>query len=411
MADTNQDFGTDPTVTSEDGWQITDGGMERETTEQVAEVLASRDDDAQPAPATEPDAAVEPDEAVEPDPTVQGAKPVTPSKPVEAAKPAQAGEKPKRTLSGRVEELRREVSGITAEKHRERKELDELRAEKQRLQRELTEMRGGKPADKPAEKPAAAAAPAGNLKRPVWKEYEEADKSWDEYLADQDAYLEQRIERSTGEIKAAFQRDLDALRDRSEQDANEARVESAYRARLSAVREAHKDEWPEIIAAVKDIEVTPFIEDVVRLHPAGADLFYQMGKDPDAAQMLNTFEWTTTMFDAVMGVDNPSALLLHLANTEGEFERIRRMTPAQASFALGVLSSRLSEPAPARANGSRPQGKAISKAPAPIRPVGSASTASDTAAESDDDDDILSWVNRENERDRKNAQSGIRRGF
>lgn len=404
MADTDKDFGgTSPTTTAEDGWQIIDSGMERESVEDVSRVLAESDGDVTPPPSATPE---EPQDAE----TVTGGDDDPP--PAQVARPAQApqapkaGEKPRRQLSTRAAELRGEVDRLTAEKHRERAELERLRAERKKLEE------GGTPAPRTAATAPAPAAKTGEpLKKPTWKEFEEADKSWDEYVAAQDAYLEQRIEQSAGAVREAFRTELAALREESEMSAHQARIEAGHKARMSLVRDAHKDEWPEILSNLEGIEVAPFIEDVIRMHPKGAELFYKLGKDPDAAQIANSLDWTTTMFDAIMAIDDPSALLLYLATTDGEFERIRQMPPARASFALGVLSRQLdSEPAPARVPGSRPQGKAISKAPAPIRPVGGASTASDTTTGDGDDENFDAWFAKENERDQKRALAGRRFG-
>lgn len=402
-----QNFAADPTVTEQEGWKIEDGGMERESTDAVARTLSETPDGEatpeSPAPETPAEtpspvttAPADEDGNVEADASRQDA--TTP-------KPDAAPAPKKRTLSGRASELQRQV--------------DELTARKYQLQRELSDLDRSRPAA-PVPPPAAAATtpatPAAaqrteqdkpvtpGLQRPMWSEFEEAGKSWDEFQAAQADYLEQRIEAAAeGKIKVALERELASIRETSERQAHEARIDAEHKARMRVVRDAHAEEWPQILDNLKDVEVSPFIEDVVRLHPGGAEIFYELGKDPDAARVLNSFEWTNTMFDAIMASKNPSAMLLHLAEDNGEFERIRQMPPAAALYALGALSVTLAQSAQARDNGSRPRGTQVSKAPAPIRPVGSVSAAPSDAGESEDGDDFLSWVQRENKRDRDKA--------
>lgn len=383
-----QDFAASPITTSENDWKIEDGGMEREAPEDVARTLADNDEPASPAgdtPAPE-QAATTTSEPADADGNVESTA-ATPQTSKDA-KPATA-EKPKRTLEGRKAELLAEISRLTAQKHT--------------LKREIEGSARPAPVRQATPQREQAAAPVEGLKKPVWSEFESENKTWDEYVDAQDAYLEARIGAATqGTVKAALERELVSLRADNERQAHDARIDAEFKTRMQAVRAAHKDEWAEIQENLKPIEASDFIADVVRLHPSGPELYYRMGKNPEAASILNSFEWTNTMFDAVMASDDPSAMLLHLAENEGEFERIRQMPSAAALFALGALSRSL-DSSQARANGSRPRGTTISKAPAPIRPVGSASVAP-SDSDDDDDADYLSWFRKENQRDQERTR-------
>lgn len=411
MPDEQQDLAADPTVTDQGGWRVEDGGMLRESTEDVASALsgepAAGDEPAAPAAPAEEPAAVTTTPADEDGNVEADASRRADSAP---APKAEAGKGGRRTLSSRAAELQRQVDALTARKYQLQREIDaDTRRRPVPAAPEGATPAARTAADQPATPRAQDAPVASGLKKPTWSEFEAEGKSWDDFLVAQESYLEQRIDAAAeGKVKTLLESELRSLRETTERQAYEARVDAEAKARMRVVRDAHADEWPQILKNLEDVEASPFIEDVVRLHPKGAEIFYELGKDPDAARVLNSFEWTNQMFDAIMASTNPSAMLLHLADDNGEFERIRRMPPAAALYALGALSATLAQPAQARDNGSRPKGIPVSKAPAPIRPVGSVSAAPSGTADSDDDSDFLSWVKRENQADAEKERAGRR---
>lgn len=411
--ETNQ-FAATPETASEGGWNIVDGGQERETAEQLADTLRSDD-------APQGDEPVQPEgdqQAAASDQQADGDDKPTPA-PVKA-KPAQTpAPKGKRTMEGRVAELRDEVNTLTRTKYQTRREAEQAQRELADLHKKLEDAKrqlagGSTPASTAPDQsatPSGAAAPgkpAVATAKPVWKEFDEAGKSWDDYLEAQEAYLDARIEASTGIVKQQFEEQLERLRADSDAQAHQARVDGEHKARIAATRTKYADEWPTIIENLKQVDVTPFLEDVIKGHPNGGELYVALGRNAEAAAILSTLDMTREMFNAAMASDDPSALLIHLATEEGEFDRIRQMPASAASYALGVLSARLSSTtAPARENGPRPKGAPISKAAPPIRPVGAGSTASVEDGEGDEDGlTIEQWVARENKRDREKARTG-----
>lgn len=406
------DFGAEPGTAQEGDWNIVDGGMERESSEQLQQSLKD-DEPVTPPPDAGSDEGVESgDGIVSPAAAAADAKP--------AAETPKAGKSGREKIEKRIEELKAEINSYTGQKHRTRAEAEAARREAEVAKRELEEARkeleavrgklkSGKVDDEPAgDKPAAKADAAqkttGGLKRPVWKEFDEAGKDWDDFLAAQDEYLEARIEESTGKAREALQAELDRIRQDADQTAHETRISTEHRTRVAATKAAHAD-FGEAIDALRDVPETPFMRDVVRMHDQGGELLYQLGKNPEEALVLTSLDFTVDMFNAVMESKNPAAVLLALARDTDEFARIRSLPPAQAMFALGALDARHSS---ASASRERPasRGASVSSAPDPIRPVGGVSKAS--AGDDDDDENVPYevWKAREDARDRKKSQAG-----
>jgi hypothetical protein len=71
----------------------------------------------------------------------------------------------------------------------------------------------------------------------------------------------------------------------------------------------------------------------------------------------------------LLELDNASEVAFHLAQHPEDYERLRAMSDRQAIAYLGKLSERLTSPRP------------VSRAPAPVKPVGAASTKSSRSLE------------------------------
>jgi hypothetical protein len=414
MGEQDNEFGAAPEAVSSDGWNIVDGGMERESAEDLAATLAADNPTADPAADAEDQTAEDRAAAGNDEAAGDVTKPAragassagNPAKPAASAPAAK-----QRPIERRVSELRAEINSLTGQRHRTRAEAEAAKMELADLQRKLEVARldlakGHKTdGDKQDEAAPVAAKPAyGALKRPVWKEFDAEGKDWDEFLEAQDAYLEARIEQSTGKTQAAFQAELDRLRQDADSAAHEARIAGEHGARVRAAKSAHPD-FAEAIANLRDVEQTPFMADVVRMHSDGAELLYQLGKNPDAASVLTSFDFTREMFNAVMESKNPAGVLLALASDPDEFARLRALPASQVMFALGALDARSS------ASGTRERpatrGASISNAPAPIRPVGGVGKA--PADDDDANDDELpyeQWKAREDARDAKKHRIG-----
>lgn len=392
----SMDFASAPEVVAEDGWTITDGGQERETADEIREALAPEATDAPAAESAAPDT----------EDTDQGSddgneRQAAPAKRDEAPAP-----KPKRTAASRVAELQDEISRHTRTKHDTLREVTAAEARLRELEAKLAAAES-KAAGTAPETPAQTATPAtdGTLKRPVWKDYESQGKEWDDFLADQEAYLDAKIEQSTGVVKTQFEAQLRELQERSQDQVAETRVSAQHQARMAVVKASHPD-FADAMAAIKTVPQSDFLRDVVRMHPSGGEFLYQLGKHPEEAAIIASLDLSVTMFDAAMRTDDPSALLLHLARESDEFAEIRSMPSAEQAFALGALSARLSSSPAPRASGSRGSGTSVSKAAAPIRPVGTHSKAQEPDADGDESEDYADWFARENDRDAKRRGLG-----
>lgn len=411
MADTPtpiDDFAAAPTVVSDDDFVITDGGQIRETAEELRHTL-SHDTPADVAPGDE----TPPGERIEhADGSVESTGAGS-AKAEKAEKATEAVSKPKRTVEGRVAELQKEIATRTREKHdtiRERdaaaKELADIRAQ---LAASREQARPGFPRDTPVVPADAAAAPATLPKKPVWKEYDDAGKDWDVFNDDLEAYRDARAAASEGVVKGHFAAELARVQAEAvarvesiEARAAEATINAGLQARVDAV----KASTPDFATAMADlraagVEQTPFMRDVVRMHPKGADLLYALGKNVESAAILQSLDFSTVMFDAIMESDDPTAVLLHLAESSETFEQIRSLDSASAGRRIAALDARLSSsssPEP-RASGSRRSGTTVSRAATPIRPVGASSKASVVDDEDDEGESFESWMSRENKRD------------
>lgn len=275
---------------------------------------------------------------------------------------------PKRSLDGRIETKRREL-GQLSEKVRA------LRAEAERLSGRVPAGDAGRPRDDNGRfAPKVAEAPAVPEK-PVWKAFDEAGKSWDEFLEAREAYDDAKLARRTWELEQNVSSRVERI-ERSLQDqkrlAADERVATTFVARRDEFKRTHPD-YDEVIDVLDAPEFSSehgtFLHDVATLHDRGPEILYELAKRPDEAAVLVSYPWTQTMFDAVMASTNPSAMLLHFASHEAEFDKIVQMPPPKALLALGALEVRLSTPVASRASGSRTAGP-VSTAPAPIRPTG-----------------------------------------
>ena len=102
---------------------------------------------------------------------------------------------------------------------------------------------------------------------------------------------------------------------------------------------------------------------------------------------------TPEMSRVIMESDFGGDITYYLATNEDEAERIASLSPAKQALALGRLESKL------EAEIAKPKKAATSKAPDPAKPVKKKSPK--TNALPSDDDDIDTWMEKENKRIKK----------
>lgn len=278
-------------------------------------------------------------------------------------------EPPKRSLDGRIKAKRAELGRISAELRAARAEADRLR--RPAVPATPRDERGQFATREPRTSADAPVVP----EKPVWKAFDEAGKSWDDFVEAQDVYVEAKVARQAWDLEQRVNSRVAQI-EKSVKDGQrvsaEEKVTTTFVARRDEFKRTHPD-FDTVIEALDGPEFsdqhTTFLHDVATLHERGPEILYELGKRPDDAAALVAYDWTQTMFDAVMASSNPSAMLLHFASNEADFERIVQMPPPKALLALGALDARLSTPADTRAHGSR-TAVPVSKAPAPIRPMG-----------------------------------------
>lgn len=383
-------------VETPDLWELEDVGRVRATPEEVARDLAADfDTPAPPMPDADGDTVEAPAKPAEDhqdhdslDEEPEDGDPPAPK--VEEPKPPKEN---KRSIDGRIKTKQAELGRIAAEVRAETARLARLRAEAAVATEPAK-------ADDQAPKPAAA-PDADALKKPVWAEFEAADKSWDDFLAAQDAYADAKI----AAIEAKLDQKLQATeQQRVERDA-EVRVDAVFTARMDAAKAAHED-FDVAVDGWDEVPVVPFLRDAVKWHPKGAEMYYQIGKQPEVAAVLGSLTYTAEMMDAVMASPDPTAMLVHLAENPAEYERLVQLPARQALVAFGALDARLqaassSAPvAPSRVDGSQKRAVPVSKATPPIRPVAGGSRPTSTTDDPDDMDFGPDYVRTMNARER-----------
>ena len=97
----------------------------------------------------------------------------------------------------------------------------------------------------------------------------------------------------------------------------------------------------------------------------------------DALESVDHINIPVPLQHAIMESDLGADLAYHLAKNPAELERIVALKPHAALMALGKLEDKLSQPVPE-------QKKPVSKAPAPIKPLGGKSEATGSHSPTDD---------------------------
>ena len=331
-----------PVTAEHDGWtmQSASVGVRQEKTvtpesmlEEVREAEAPTGDDA--APAADPDA-----------PPAEAA-PAT-DKPAEPPK--------KKTAAERQAELQAQINALTRSRHELRRAVE---AEEARLAKLKADQ-------------AAPAAPAASDDGPTWAAFEAEGKSWDEYATAWRAHVKAEALRE-GKAEAARLVD-ERLQQQQAQTAEQTALE-AYRARLATVKATRPDFQDVVDAGLGDVPQTPFMTAFVMDHPKGPDVLYQLAQAPEVAHTLATISpsFTDVIWQVVKDETDPYPLLQYFAQHPDEVASLVAAPARTALLALGKLSARLSPLSPDGANASRtgtPSVAAVTRAPAPIRPVG-----------------------------------------
>lgn len=371
---------TPPTVVRDDVWTVDSGSTlgGRQTPEQIRATLG--DTPAQEADAPAPAAA-----------PAQGTPPADQT----AEKPSEG--KPKRDRIGR---LQAEVHQLTRAKYETRAEVEAAEARLKALRDEIATLEAKRPA--PTEKPTAApplspqqqateaARPvhpddAGTVgAEPLWEVYEDAGKAWSEYAKDWREWLERkttaRVAREVADaLEAREAKAREAAQRQAEIDA-EAAAEAAYQAQLDEIEQADPtfpDRAKQTLAQFPyDPSRPDFRMDVVRLHPKGPAVLKHWVDNPGELESLTRLNdrLTHAMMISVRAQDDPVPLLSYLATHPQETEEIARLPRERALLALGAITTRLAgavQAAPA------PVAPSITRAAAPIRPVGGTRTTGD----------------------------------
>lgn len=260
------------------------------------------------------------------------------AKPVEGKEPTETVEASGTQEDGEGQEERQAKSG----KDGFQKRIDKLtkdRAESRRERdywRDLALKGQTPPAQPKAQEPEKKAAPTDG--RPNKDDF----KTHEEY---QDALIDWKAEQKAESIidKKLSQRDAKQKEDqlKSEMD----RTKKAHLDRVEAFRKDHED-WSEVLSEINDFRLSASLERALVESENGPELMYEFGKNPAELERINALE--------------PSAQ----ARALGRFEAsLTKAQPVGKEAATEVEAK-------AAAESAKPKPK-ISKAPTPIKPVGS----------------------------------------
>src|SRR4030095_14469172 len=260
-------------------------------------------------------------------------------------------EERRKSSTDRNAELRARIAAETKAYHDARRARELEQQEILRLRQERERLQQSKP-----EPPAA--------EKPVWAKYEEAGKSYEEFLDDRAEFdRRQTIQLTRKEIeqreKAAYER----AQSQHQQSLIEAHAE-AHDKRIEAAAQKHEDFHEIVQKNLSDIPDNPFLVDVIQHHDQGAEILYPLARDPAEARVLSTLKMSQPVGDAICLSDTPVELLSHFAQHPQELDRLNHLHPATALVALGELKARIV----AAKDGSATS--EISNAKPPIRPIG-----------------------------------------
>lgn len=291
----------------------------------------------------------------------------TAADPEEAARASAAGKElaaAKNRGEKRKQSIQAEIDDLTTRKYNVRRDVEAEEARLVALRQEMTAL-GGKVAE--TSKPAAPVADAPKPKVADFETYEDFVEALSDWKADQKATAR------AAEVEKKIDAKLTASEKRREADAqagSQQVVIAQHNARMDAARKAHPD-FDSVLAAQADILVHQAIGEVIPFSPVGAEVMYHLAKNPAVAETLVDLPISLPMRDAIMDSALAPKMLSYLAAHPDECQRLSILPPKQALVAMGKLESRLDVAPTGPTSAAAP----VTRAPAPIKPVGSSATA------------------------------------
>lgn len=349
-----------------------------DTPEQVLEALTGKPPDAKApeakAPETPPPAEDKPSETPPAEPPPAAAAEETPEQKSEreTREASEAGSR----LNKRRQSIQQEIDDLTRNKYSVRRdvEAEEARLAELRRERERLETEVGKPPS--AAKPEGTGEPPPSDERPEPKVDAVDDKgnakyaTYEEYLSDHAKWTREQVEAAAKRVIAETQK---ADRERIDREtANRAANEhvAKYQTKLDEFKKTHAD-FDAVYEDAKD---------------AAQGIRIALG--PDAFRTIDGY----TVFDA----DDGPALTYYLLKNPDEVKAIAMKAPPQQVIHLARLEERLrQEGAKAAPPGPPPAAAPATKAPEPIKPVGSSPTATTVSPDEESYQDYKARRERE----------------
>lgn len=313
--------------------------------------------DRQEATTDPPPASEEKPEAAE---TETGTEP-TAEEAAEAARASEAGKALAETKSRRArrrQSIQDEIDDLSRRRGDLRRDVETDEAKLVALRQEMARL-GTKPAE---------AAPAADDPEPTPEQfdtYEKYVRAAGRWEARQEARrVQQEIDRKLADERA--------VRERDASDRSQRAVLAEHHARVAAARAAHQD-YDKVIAAQSDLRVPQPLYEAIPFSPVGAEVMYHLAKNPDVADALMESPISAPMRDAIMDSTATLApkLLSFLASNPDECMRLASLPPRAALKEMGKLEARLD----VATSGPTLAAAPVTKAPKPIKPVGSSATA------------------------------------
>jgi hypothetical protein len=329
--------------------------------------------------------------AAEP-PPVPAAKPAADAKAETPAEPAApANETPEQKAERertapwqkRLNKIQTQIDEFTEKKHQTRREAEQEELRLANLRREAAELEAKLAAGKSATPAPAAAADktptlsdAPSVPAPKLEDLNaDGSPKFKNYEAWMDAHSEWTIAEAARRSEAVAKRAAEEAR-----NADRARIERATADRETQNALAHYG------TRLEEFKTTHADFDAVvdAAQPIAQGIVEDLG--PDAFAIIDRY----TTVDA----DNGPGIVYYLAQHPAEMERIAKLSPPLQLAALGKIDARLEAAStPARP----PVAAPVTKAPEPIKPVGSSPTTSGVAP---DDEDYQAYKARRNAEER-----------
>lgn len=163
-------------------------------------------------------------------------------------------------------------------------EIQDLLKQRRELQAELETTKAVKPAAPAPAKSEKAERP----KNPVFGEPGHDNESWEQFEARRESYIEQLTEYKTRAALAEMRAEEAKHASETQKAEQNALIERSWQSRVEQAQKNHAD-FAEV-AFSKDVPISPTMDAYILKRPAGPEVLYYLGKNPDLAREIADME-------------------------------------------------------------------------------------------------------------------------